>query len=59
MYPAFVSNIVDISRKRAIIRNMAALFRKEDIEKLGFFLEIGYKPIFEKQWEYNSCFFVI
>ena len=35
----FVSNIVNISRKTAIIRNKGALFRKENIKKLGFSLK--------------------
>ena len=41
---------VDISRKSAIIRNKEALFRKEKIEKLGFFHKISYKTVFIKQW---------
>ena len=44
----FVSNIVNISRKRAIITNKGALFRKENIEKLGFFKKISYETIFVK-----------
>ena len=42
---AFVSNIVNISRKRAIIKKNGAFFRKENIEKLGFFLKISYEII--------------
>ena len=44
----FVRSIVKISRKRAIIRNNGALFRKENIKKLGFFLKISYETIFIK-----------
>ena len=51
----FVSNIIDISRKRAIIRNPGALFGKEKIEKLGFFLKISYRTIFVKQWGCINC----
>ena len=54
-----VNNIVDISRKRAIIRNKGALFNREKIEKLGFFLKISYETIFVKQWMYNRYFLII
>ena len=46
----FVSNAINISRKRAIIRKKGALFRKENIKKLRFFLKISYETIFVKQW---------
>ena len=46
----FVSNTINISRKWAIIRKKEALFRKENIKKLRFFLKISYETIFVKQW---------
>ena len=55
----FLSNIVNISRKRAIIRNIGAYFREENIEKFGFFLKIVYETIFVKQQRHNKYFLVI
>ena len=49
----FLSNIVNISRKGAIIRNKGAFFREENIEKFGF------ETIFVKQYGHNKNFLVI
>ena len=53
-----VSNIVNIRKWKAIIRNKKALFRKENTEKLDFFFKISYEMIFVKQREYNRHFHV-